>query len=77
MSILKITALSLLGYLMTIAQAYADSINDFNCGGSNLCDLQLQTGGTSVPEIDGPGAIMAVGLVIGLVALVREKFYRN
>ena len=31
----------------------------------------------SVPEIDGSGAIIGIGLVVGLVALVREKFYRN
>ena len=32
--------------------------------------------GTSVPEIDGGSAIIAIGLVAGLVALVREKFYK-
>ena len=31
----------------------------------------------SVPEIDGSGAIIGIGLVVGLAALVREKFYRN
>lgn len=30
-----------------------------------------------VPEIDGTGAIVAIGLVAGLVALVREKFFRK
>jgi hypothetical protein len=30
-----------------------------------------------VPEIDGSGAIIGIGLVVGLAALVREKFYRN
>ena len=30
-----------------------------------------------VPEIDGSGAIIAIGLVAGLVALVREKFYKK
>ena len=30
-----------------------------------------------VPEIDGSGAIVSIGLVIGLVALLREKFFRK
>jgi len=30
-----------------------------------------------VPEMDGSGAIIAIGLVVGLVALVREKFYNK
>lgn len=33
--------------------------------------------GIVVPEIDGSGAIIAIGLVAGLVALVREKFFRK
>ena len=33
--------------------------------------------GGVVPEIDGSGAIVAIGLVAGLVALVREKFFRK
>ena len=32
--------------------------------------------GQAVPEIDGGSAIIAIGLVAGLVALVREKFYK-
>ena len=28
----------------------------------------------AIPEIDGPGAILAIGLVVSLVALFREKF---
>jgi len=35
------------------------------------------TPGAVVPEIDGTGAIIAIGLVAGLVALVREKFFRK
>ena len=31
-------------------------------------------GGVAVPEMDGAGAILAIGLVVGLVALFREKF---
>ena len=34
-------------------------------------------GGKVVPEIDGSGAVIAIGLVAGLVALVREKFFRK
>jgi hypothetical protein len=34
-------------------------------------------GSAVVPEIDGSGAIIAIGLVAGLVALVREKFFRK
>ena len=30
-----------------------------------------------VPEIDGSGAIIAIGLVAGVVALVREKFFNK
>ena len=32
---------------------------------------------TRVPEMDGSGAIIAIGLVIGLVALIREKFFHK
>ncbi len=31
----------------------------------------------AVPEIDGAGAIIGLGLVVGLAALIREKFYRR
>ena len=30
-----------------------------------------------VPEMDGSGAIIAIGLVVGLVALIREKFFHK
>ncbi len=30
-----------------------------------------------IPEMDGSGAIIAIGLVVGLVALVREKFFHK
>lgn len=30
-----------------------------------------------VPEIDGSGAILAIGLIAGIVALVREKIFRK
>ena len=35
------------------------------------------TVGKVVPEMDGSGAIIAIGLVVGLVALFREKFYKK
>jgi hypothetical protein len=33
--------------------------------------------GQVVPEMDGTGAIIAIGLVIGLVALIREKLFHK
>ena len=38
---------------------------------------QAFAGSVVVPEIDGSGAIIAIGLVAGLVALVRERFFRK
>lgn len=39
----------------------------------------LPTGetGPTVPEMDGSGAIIAIGLVVGLAALFRERFFRK
>jgi hypothetical protein len=37
----------------------------------------LATPDVRVPEMDGSGAIIAIGLVVGLVALFREKFYNK
>ena len=34
-------------------------------------------GVVTVPEMDGSGAIIAIGLVVGLVAFFREKFYNK
>ena len=46
-------------------------------GATYLLTMGQAYASISVPEIDGSGAIIGVGLVIGLVALVREKFYRS
>jgi hypothetical protein len=52
--------------------------------GASACAVYLLTTGPAwappgvpVPEIDGTGAFIAIGLLAGLVALVREKFFRN
>lgn len=34
-------------------------------------------GPVNVPEMDGAGAIIAIGLAVGLVALIREKFFHK
>ena len=60
MNIIKVTALSLAGIMLTMQQAFAGI-----------------SSGTAVPEIDGSGAIIAIGLVVGLVALIREKFFHR
>jgi hypothetical protein len=39
--------------------------------------LAGDSGQWKVPEMDGSGAIIAIGLVIGLVALIREKFFHK
>ena len=45
--------------------------------GTMLVMPQATAAGNPVPEIDGSGAIIAIGLVVGLVALIREKFYHK
>jgi hypothetical protein len=68
-------------FLMSMQQAYAGSPPS----DSDFCQLYPDKcfnnggngGGTAIPEIDGAGAIIAIGLIAGLVALVREKFYKN
>jgi len=59
-------------------------MKSLNIAGFTLAGLLLSiqqafagTAGAVVPEIDGAGAIIAIGLVAGLVALVREKFFRK
>ena len=56
MKIMKVTALSVVGTLLSVQQVHA---------------------AIPIPEIDGSGAIIAIGLVIGLVALVREKLFHK
>ena len=60
MNILKVAALSLVGTMLVVQQAYAAISPE-----------------PTVPEIDGSGAIVAIGLVVGLVALIREKFFHK
>ena len=62
MQILKTTGLVVFGYLLTIQHALAAT--------PPPQDIR-------VPEIDGSGAIIAIGLLAGLVALFREKFFRK
>ena len=61
----KIAGLILVGYVLTMQQVIA--------GQPGLICPDC----AKVPEIDGTGAIIAIGLVAGLVALVREKFFRK
>jgi hypothetical protein len=66
MKIMKVAALSLVGTMLTVQQAFAGATN----GDHTYYDMK-------VPEMDGTGAIIAIGLVIGLVALIREKFFHK
>ena len=63
MKSIKIAAWSLAGTMLTVQQVFA----------------QAEPNGTHpmVPEMDGSGAIIAIGLVVGLVALIREKFFHK
>lgn len=58
----KTLAFAALGTLLAVEQAFAGT---------------MPPPPVAVPEIDGTGAIIAIGLVAGLVALVREKFFRK
>lgn len=58
----KTLAFAAFGYLLAVEQAFAGL---------------PPPNPVAVPEIDGTGAIIAIGLVAGLVALVREKFFRK
>jgi hypothetical protein len=66
------TALAIsIGYLLIVPQAYAQSA----CPPGTTSDPACFP--SSVPEIDGSGAIIAIGLLAGLVALFRERFFRK
>ena len=65
MKSMKVAVLSLVGALLTVQQAFA----------GNPCEDLGEC--ITVPEMDGSGAIIAIGLVIGLVALLREKFFHK
>ena len=68
MKLLKIAGASLLGYLMIAQNAFAGIIDPCVNGG---CDVN------GIPEIDGSSAFLAIGLLVGLIALFREKFYKK
>ena len=64
MRFLKIAGVSLSAWILTMQQVYAGIRN----GGGD--------GGHVIPEIDGSAAIIAIGLLAGVVALVRERFFK-
>ena len=68
MSFFKSAIVTLSGALLLTSQAFAGGVGSA-CAETQTC--------SAVPEIDGGGAIIAIGLVVGLVALIREKFYRG
>ncbi|MFT5400424.1 MAG: hypothetical protein ACI9LO_003276 [Planctomycetota bacterium] len=77
MKMLKLTTSTLFIYLMVMQQSMATDhpknvcLTDPSLPG---CTLPAFPG---VPEINAAGAIIAIGLVIGLSALIREKFLRQ
>jgi len=71
MKSMKVAVLSLVGTLLTVQQAFAGTADCISH--PDFCT----NGGDAVPEMDGSGAIIAIGLVIGLVALLREKFFHK
>ena len=62
MQSLKTMGIVVFGYLLSMQQVFA----------ATPPPPQVR-----VPEIDGSGAIIAIGLLAGLVALFREKFFRK
>ena len=62
MKYVKIAGVSMAGWLLSMQQVFAGIRNG--------------DGGVVAPEIDGSAAIIAIGLVAGVVALVREKFFK-
>ena len=61
---IKYAVFTTVGFFMTMQQVFAQA-------------LPNEDPGVAVPEIDGSGAIIAIGLVAGLVALFREKYFRK
>ena len=61
---IKIVSVAVLGSLLAMQQAVASE------SGSGVISNPV------VPEIDGAGAIVAIALIAGVVAFVREKFFR-
>ena len=80
MKVIKTTVTLAIGSLLTMQQVYAGGF--FNGGGgggggSAGRDGVVDGDVVSVPEIDGSGAIIAIAMIGGLVALFREKFFRK
>ena len=73
MKIVKTIAVTAVLNLLLLQQALADShgLTTLPPGDGFPVDSSFDV---AVPEIDGSGAILAMGLVVGLVALFREKF---
>ena len=67
---IKIVGMTVVGYLLTMQHALAEG---YGCPTTDICNGNGQV----VPEMDGSGAIIAIGLVVVLVALFREKFYNK
>ncbi len=84
MKYLKTMGLGLIGYLMSIQSAWADchihpdpTPDSFKGLVEILPTVHTCPPGYAIPEIDGSGAILAIGLVAGLVALIRERYFRK
>ena len=72
MKSIKVMLLITLGYLLAMQHVLAQAAPG-DCSAGTAFDPSCFP--PSVPAIDGSGAIIAPGLVIGLAALVREKFH--
>jgi hypothetical protein len=68
MKSIKTMGLIAVSYLLTMQQAFAIDLG---------CIENPQSCAQAVPEIDGSGAIIAIGLLAGLVALFRERYFRK
>lgn len=62
---IKIIGMAVLGSIIAMHQAVASDSSSSSI-----------VGNPAVPEIDGASAIVAIGLIAGVVAFVREKFFR-
>ena len=78
----KITGLAMFGYLMSFELAWAHCPDEIEVESFKgvFEILPISHGcpnGVAIPEIDGSGTILALGLVAGLVALIRERYFRK
>ena len=76
MNKIKTVSLIALSYLLLSQQALAQGCPT-DTGEVGRETVAFDCPPAAVPEIDGAGAVVAIGLVIGLVALIREKFFRG